>query len=264
MISEAAGDARNTTAPATSIGSPTRCRPAIRSRTSRLEGRGLREPARRARGEDEGGCHGVDRDPVALPIRPRGTWSGGRSPPSSCSRPTPPAARRTPPANRGSRCVRSPARSSLAPPLDSTKNVPFRFTARVRSKSSSSDVLGGVLRSEPGVVDQDVDPLEPRRRRRRPLPRSGQGRSRPSAIDSARRPIPSICSARSPAVVTSRSPRTTSAPAFASASEIARPRPRAAPVTMATWPPRSNRGKLSAVIRARSIRRAAPPVARRS
>src|SRR5262252_9492405 len=33
-MSAAAGDAKNTTAPATSLGSPTRCRPAIRSMTS--------------------------------------------------------------------------------------------------------------------------------------------------------------------------------------------------------------------------------------
>ena len=42
---------------------------------------------------------------------------------------------------------------------------------------------------------------------------------------------------------TSRRPSATSAPAWASASEIARPRPRAAPVTSATWPSRLKLGK---------------------
>ena len=52
----------------------------------------------------------------------------------------------------------------------------------------------------------------------------------------------------------SRSPSATSAPALASASEIARPRPRAAPVTRATWPFRSNRGKSTEASTSRSNR----------
>src|ERR1043165_7372650 len=57
------------------------------------------------------------------------------------------------------------------------------------------------------------------------------------------RPSFSISRTSSPPVPTSRNPNAISAPACARASEIARPRPRAAPVTRAALPCRSNRGK---------------------
>src|SRR5229473_2156602 len=53
----------------------------------------------------------------------------------------------------------------------------------------------------------------------------------------------SIFRTSSPPVSRERSPRATSAPAWASACEIALPKPRAAPVTRAVFPCRSNRGK---------------------
>src|SRR6185295_3693794 len=61
------------------------------------------------------------------------------------------------------------------------------------------------------------------------------------ATGSARRPTAAI-SAAALSPDASWRPRAMSAPAFARASEIARPSPRDAPVTSATRPPRSNRG----------------------
>ena len=58
----------------------------------------------------------------------------------------------------------------------------------------------------------------------------------------ARRPSRSISPATGGALEASRRPSTTSAPACASASAIASPRPRAAPVTRATRPLRSKLG----------------------
>jgi hypothetical protein len=63
----AAGEARNTTAPATSTGSPMRWRAAIRSRTSASKAGSARAsdvPSVR----DERRRHGVDVDPVAPPF----------------------------------------------------------------------------------------------------------------------------------------------------------------------------------------------------
>src|SRR5262249_47649967 len=58
----------------------------------------------------------------------------------------------------------------------------------------------------------------------------------------ARRARAAISAGRLPWALASRKPSATSAPAWANASEIARPRPRAAPVTSATWPLRSKVG----------------------
>src|SRR5215472_295438 len=59
----------------------------------------------------------------------------------------------------------------------------------------------------------------------------------------ARRARTAISAERLSWAFASRKPSATSAPAWANASEIARPSPRAAPVTSATWPLRSKVGK---------------------
>src|SRR6266508_3382823 len=124
------------------------------------------------------------------------------------------------------------------------KNVPFTFTATVRSKSSSRTSSAGFSGPSPALFTRMSS-------RPRLATVSSTARNtwsiRVTSIwsGSARRPIPSIREATSPPTFASRMPSATSAPAFASASEIARPRPRAAPVTSATCPIRSNRGNSS-------------------
>ena len=87
-----------------------------------------------------------------------------------------------------------------------------------------------------GVVDEQVDATEPRRRWPPPAPPPSRGRTRRCARTAPRRPGPSAtASPRS----TSMSAITTEAPSAASARAYASPIPPAAPVTMATLP--SNR-----------------------
>src|SRR6266540_710485 len=124
------------------------------------------------------------------------------------------------------------------------KNVPFTFTATVRSKSSSRTSSAGFSGPSPALFTRMSS-------RPRLATVSSTARNTWSICvtsiwsRSARRPMPSIREATSPPTFASRMPSATSAPAFASASEIARPRPRAAPVTSATCPIRSNRGNSS-------------------
>ena len=67
MISDAAGEARKTTAPATSIGSPIRCRPAIRSTTSARKA-GSASAGSVPGGADERRRDRVDGDAVLAPL----------------------------------------------------------------------------------------------------------------------------------------------------------------------------------------------------
>ena len=94
VISEAAGEQRNTTAPATSSGSPTRCSAAMRSSTSARVGIGERRL--RSRRADERRRDGVDVDPVHAPFD-RDSGSDATCPPSPCSRRTRPAGPPAPP-----------------------------------------------------------------------------------------------------------------------------------------------------------------------
>src|SRR5438034_500497 len=124
------------------------------------------------------------------------------------------------------------------------KNVPFRLTARVRSKSFSRTFSAGFSGATPALFTRMSN-----------RPKCATAAATADWISSrrlmsicrrrARRPIASISVARSPAVFASRRPRATSAPAWARASAQARPIPRAEPVTRATWPFTSKRGKSS-------------------
>ena len=122
------------------------------------------------------------------------------------------------------------------------KNVPSRFTARVKSKSSTRTSSAAFAGPRPTLLT---------RMSRRPKCATVSSTARETSSSrvmsickgNARRPVASISFVSLPPVVTSRKPSATSAPAWARANEIARPRPRAAPVTNATSPVRSNRGK---------------------
>ena len=107
-------------------------------------------------------------------------------------------------------------------------------------------VLGGVLGRDTGVVDEDVDPAEARERVVHRAPGSGPRSVTSICSRSARRPMASISAAGVLGVVVDiAQPRATfGPPAWASASEIARPKPRAEPVTRAIWPVRSKAGNV--------------------
>lgn len=116
------------------------------------------------------------------------------------------------------------------------------LTSTVRSKSASGDVLGRVGGAEARVVHQDVEPAEPADggvdRRADLVQVADVHREAQHAAAHALDLVGEVGAGRR-----SRSPRATSAPACASASAIALPSPRAAPVTSAVRPSRSKRGK---------------------
>src|SRR6185437_8617632 len=121
------------------------------------------------------------------------------------------------------------------------KNVPFKFTLRVASKSSSRTLSAGFPGAMPALFTKMSN---------RPNLATVSSTAReicsilPISIcnGSTLRPMPSISRANSPSALMSRNPSPMLAPAWARASEIAWPRPRAAPVTSATCPVKSNLG----------------------
>src|SRR5438552_2768267 len=150
---------------------------------------------------------------------------------------------------RGKSCLRTHIDNS--PMLLANHHSPRRLAGKKRSlqihcqgriKVLLADVFRQILGSNPGVVHQDVEPSEPGRsfiHRAENLLHVGISICNGSACLA----MPSISRTSSPPDAASRNPSATSAPACARASEIARPSPRAAPVTSATCPCKSNRGK---------------------
>src|SRR6266478_3955633 len=239
VIRDAAGEARNTTAPATSIGSPMRCKPAICSITSARNFGSASASSVPGVVINVGATaftvmlylpHSIARHLVTCEI------------PALVMQYTDSAGNATNPAWELKFTMR-PAfcRIITRPAAWLAKKVPFRLTASVRSKSSSRASSARLLGPKPALLTRISS--RPKRATVSSTAREIWSRCSTSICNgNASRPVFSISRARLLPVFTSRNPRATLAPAFASASEMARPRPRAAPVTSATWPVSSNRG----------------------
>lgn len=127
------------------------------------------------------------------------------------------------------------------------KNVPLRFTASVRSKSASVTFSARFSGAIPALLTR----MSSRPNSSTVAATAGSiwsVRATSICSRSARRPRAATCSAIPPSAFASRKPRATWAPASASANAIARPRPRAAPVTRATWSRTSKRGSATSDI----------------
>ena len=160
MISDAAGDARKTTR----AGDVDRLADAVQAGDA-LDGRRPRTPGRRALGAVPSVRMNVGATALTvMPWRPHSTarhlvrCDDGRL--ATCSRSTRSAARRSPAcelrltirprALADHHAARRLAREEEALDVDVDRQVEVGL----------GDVLGGVLRAEPGVVDEDVEPPE--------------------------------------------------------------------------------------------------------